>query len=140
MKKVHENIPEDRAKVKKEYRDRIDLLLSRVDLLEGKDKLLMTMYIENGNSFRQMARLTGVNESNIARRIHRITERLINCKYITCLRNHEKFKKNELDIARDYFLEGQSIKKIAQRCNSTYYSIRKTIKKIRLFIELVEKT
>jgi predicted DNA-binding protein YlxM (UPF0122 family) len=140
MKKFHENIPEDRAKVKKEYRDRIDLLLSRVSLLDGKDKLLMTMYIENGNSFRQMARLTGVNESNIARRINRVTKRLMNGKYITCLRNHDKFKKKELDIARDYFLEGQSIKKIAQRYNSTYYNMRQTIKKIRLFIELIDKT
>jgi predicted DNA-binding protein YlxM (UPF0122 family) len=139
MKKVHENFPENRAKIKKEYRDRIDLLISRISLLDGKDKLLMTMYIDNGNSFRQMARLTGVNESNISRRIHIVTNRLMNGEYITCLRNREKFKKIELDIARDYFLEGQSIKKIAQRYNSTYYSMRKTIKKIQLFIELVNR-
>jgi predicted DNA-binding protein YlxM (UPF0122 family) len=139
MKKVYENFPENRAKIRKEYRDRIDLLISRVSLLDGKDKLLMTMYIDNGNSFRQMARLTGVNESNISRRIHIVTNRLMNGEYITCLRNREKFKKNELDIAREYFLEGQSIKKIAQRYNSTYYSMRKTIKKIQLFIELVNR-
>jgi predicted DNA-binding protein YlxM (UPF0122 family) len=139
MKKVHENFPENRAKIRKEYRDRIDLLISRISLLDGKDKLLMTMYIDNGNSYRQMARLTGVNESNIARRIHSVTNRLMNGEYITCLRNREKFKKNELDIAREYFLEGQSIKKIAQRYNSTYYSMRKTIKKIQLFIELVNR-
>jgi predicted DNA-binding protein YlxM (UPF0122 family) len=139
MKKVHENFPENRAKIKKEYRDRIDLLISRISLLDGKDKLLMTMYIDNGNSFRQMARLTGVNESNISRRIHIVTNRLMNGEYITCLRNREKFKKNELDIARDYFLEGQSITKIAEKYNTTYYSMRKTIKKIQLFIELVNR-
>lgn len=135
MKKVHENIPEDRAKVKKEYRDRVDLLLSRVSLLDGKDKLLMTMYIDNGNSFRQMARLTGVNESNIARRIHRITKRLINCEYITCLQNRNKFNQKELSIAKDYFLEELSMKKIAQKNNSTYYSIRKILQKIQLLIK-----
>jgi predicted DNA-binding protein YlxM (UPF0122 family) len=138
VKKVHENVPEDSVMVKAEYRDRIDLLHSRVGLLKGKDKLLMTMYIDNGNSFRQMARLAGVNESNIARRIYRVTRRLINGEYITCLRNSKKFGKNELDIAKDYFLEGLSMKKIAKKYNSTYYSIRKTLKKIQSLIKIVD--
>ncbi|MHC4572498.1 MAG: hypothetical protein ACYS0C_10545, partial [Planctomycetota bacterium] len=60
MKKIYLNIPESISTAKNAYRDRIDLLRSRVSLLAGKDKLLMTMYLENGNSFRQMARLTGV--------------------------------------------------------------------------------
>ena len=70
MKRIHTKISERTLKDKNEYRDRIDLLRSRVNLLTGKDKLLMTMYLENSNSFRQMARLAGVNETRIARRIH----------------------------------------------------------------------
>jgi len=60
-------IPERTLKAQNEYRDRIDLLRSRVNLLTGKDRLLMTMYLENSNSFRQMARLAGVNESRTKR-------------------------------------------------------------------------
>lgn len=119
-----------------EYRDRIDLLRSRVGLLTGKDKVLMTMYIENGNSFRQMARLVGVNEASIARRIYKVTERLMNGEYITCLRNRYKFDRGELDIAKDYFLAGLSMKKIAVKRDSTYYCVRKTLKKIQGIITL----
>jgi predicted DNA-binding protein YlxM (UPF0122 family) len=136
MKTIHENIPQDSVKARAEYRDRIDLLQSRVGLLTGKDKMLMTMYIENGNSFRQMARLSGVNEARIARRIHKVTERLVNGEYITCLRNRDKFDRGELDIAKDYFLEGLSMKKIAKKHDSTYYCVRKTLKKIQGLIAL----
>jgi predicted DNA-binding protein YlxM (UPF0122 family) len=136
MKKIHENIPQSSVKTRTEYRDRIDLLRSRVGLLKGKDKVLMTMYMENGNSFRQMARLSGVNEASIARRIHKVTKRLINGEYITCLRNRDKFDKNELDIAKDYFLAGLSMKKIAKKRDSTYYYVRETLKKIQGLITL----
>ncbi len=138
MKKVHENIPEDNAEAERGYRDRIDLLRSRVGLLTGEERVLMTMYIENGNSFRQMARLVGVNEVNIARRIHRATERLMNGEYITCLRSSDKFSKGELDIAKDYLLTGLSMKKIAKKRDATYYCVRKTLKKIQGIIALPE--
>ncbi len=136
MKKIHENIPQSSIKTRTEYRDRIDLLRSRVSLLTGKDRVLMTMYIENGNSFRQMARLVGVSEVSIARRIHKVTERLMNGEYITCLRSRDKFGRNELDIAKDYFLEGLSMKKIAKKRDSTYYCVRKTLKKIQGLIAM----
>jgi predicted GNAT family N-acyltransferase len=42
-----------------ERRDMVDLLRSRVHLLRGRDRLLMTMYLENGNSINQMARISG---------------------------------------------------------------------------------
>lgn len=138
MKKIHEYIPEDNAEAERGYRERIDLLRSRVELLTGEDRMLMTMYIKNGNSFRQMARLAGVNEARIARRIHKVTERLMNGGYIACLRKRERFSKVELDIAKDYFIAGLSIKKIARRRDRTYYCVRKTLKKIQGVIALPE--
>ena len=138
MKKIHKNIPQSSLKTKSEFRDRIDVLRSRIGLLAGRDKVLMTMYLENGNSFRQMGRLTGVNEASIARRIHKITRRLIDGEYITCLRNRDKFGKEELDIAKDYFLLGLSIKKIAIKRDLTYYTVRKTLKKIQRLITTSE--
>jgi predicted DNA-binding protein YlxM (UPF0122 family) len=138
MKKVDENMPGDNAEAEREYRDRIDLLRSRVGLLKGKDKTLMTMYIENGNSFRQMARLAGVNEMSIARRIHKVTERLVSGGYITCLQNRSRFRGKELDIAKDYFVYGLSMRKIAGKYHCTYYSVRKVLKKIQGIIALPE--
>ena len=138
MKTPTAKISERTLKDKNEYRDRIDLLRSRVNLLSGKDKLLMTMYLENSNSFRQMARLAGVNETSIARRIHRVTKRLIDGEYITCLRNRNKFSKREMAIAKDYFLLGLSMKKIAGKRYWSYHRVRKTLKKIQRLVTTIE--
>jgi len=108
-------------------------------LLVGKDKLLMTMYLENGNSFRQIARLAGVSETSIARRIRKITKRLIDGEYILCLRNRDKFTRAEIAIAKDYFLLEMSIKKIAAERHQSYYSVYETLKKIRRIIETIHR-
>lgn len=139
MQTIHENIPESALTAKNICRDRIDLLQSRVSLLRGEDRLLMTMYLKNGNTFRQMARLAGVNESNIARRIHRITKRLIDGEYITCLRNRNKFTRAELSVARDYFLQGLSQKKIAAKRNCSPYRVGKILKKIQQLVKITDK-
>ena len=134
MEKIYENMSEAAPKARREYRDRVDLLRLRLSLLSGKDKLLMTMYLENANSFRQMARLAGVNESSIGRRIHRVTKRLIDGEYITCLRNRNRFTKTEMAIAKDHFLRGLSMKKIAGKRHWSYYRVRKTLIKIKRLV------
>ena len=140
MKKIHANISYEAVQVKKTYRDRIELLRSRINLLVGEDRLLMTMYLDNGNSFRQLARLAGVKEARIARRIHKIIKRLTDSEYIRCLRNRDKFSRAELNISKDYFLLGLSISKIACKRRYTYYRIRKALKKIRQLIKTADST
>jgi len=137
MGTIHTNIPEGISTSKNVYRDRIDLLRSRVHLLKGKDKLLMTMYLENGNTFRQMARLAGVNEASIARRIYKATKRLIDGEYVTCLRNPDKFTRAEMGVARDYFLLGLSQRRIASKRRYNVYQVRKILQRIQ---QLVERT
>jgi len=138
MKKIHSNIPQSSLMTRNKYRDRIELLRSRVGLLVGKDKLLMTMYLENSNSFRQMALLAGVNEANIARKIRKIMKRLVDSKYITCFRNRNKLTKGEMSIAKDYFLLGLSMKKIACKRGATYYGIRETLKRIQRLVKTAD--
>jgi predicted DNA-binding protein YlxM (UPF0122 family) len=137
VKRIHKNISQESLQAKNEVRDRIDLLRSRAALLTGKDRLLMTMYLDNSNTFRQMARLAGVNEANIARRIHGIIKRLIDGEYITCLRNREIFSNTEMAIAKQYFLLGWSIKKIANKQGCSYYRTRKSLKKIQRLVQIV---
>ena len=134
MENIHANLLQKTHKGKAEQRDRVDLLRSRIYLLTGKDKLLMTMYLENSNSFRQIARLTGVTETSIARRIHRITKRLIDDKYILCLRNHDKLTRTELDIAKEHFLLGIPMTKIADERDCSYYHICKIVNRIKQVI------
>ena len=136
--RIHKNISQKSLQAKTEVRDRIDLLRSRIALLTGRDRLLMTMYMDNANTFRQMARLAGVNETNIARRIHKIIKRLIDGEYITCLRNREIFSNAEMVITKQYFLLGWSIRKIANEQGCSYYHVRKSLKKIQRLVRIVD--
>ena len=138
MKRFNANIPQSNFTVLDAYRDRIDLLRSRVSLLTGKDRLLMTMYLENGNTFRQMARLAGVNEASIARRIYKVTKRLIDGEYITCLKNRDKFAGSEMAVAKDYLLLGLSQRKISIKHNYSIYRIRKILKKIQQLVRVTD--
>ena len=115
----------------KRRRGELDLLRSRLHLLNGKEKVLMTMYLENGSSFRQIARLAGVSDTSIARRIRILTERLTDGEYITCLRNRDKFTRDQMTIAKDYFLVGLSMKEIAVKRRWSRYHVRETIIKIK---------
>jgi DNA-binding NarL/FixJ family response regulator len=93
------------------------------------------MYLENGNTFRQLARLAGVSEANIARRIRKLTSRLTDGNYVLCLRNRDKLTKAEMTIAKEYFLLGLSQKKIASKRKRTFYQVRNTIEKIQRLIK-----
>jgi predicted DNA-binding protein YlxM (UPF0122 family) len=127
-----QNEPEEK------FEDRIDLLKSRAAILTGKDRLLMQMYLDNANTFRQMARLAGVNEANVARRIHKLTRRLLDGQYITCLRNRDKFTPLQMKIARDYFVRGLPMREIANRNDVSFYTVRQTMRSIQRLVNVRE--
>ena len=139
MKRIHVNIPEETQDVKGRRRGGIDLLRRRLNLLDGRDKVLMTMYVEHENSFRQIARICGVSEANVARRINGIISRLTDGQYMTCLRNRDKLSRWQLAIAKDYFLLGLSIRKIAGKRRRSYYHIRDTLNDIRSIVAASER-
>ena len=139
MKRIHANISEETQDVKDRHRDQIDLLRNRLNLLSGTDKVMMTMYVENGNSFRQIARLLGVNQTSVARRMRALTKRLTDGKYVTCLRNRERFTGGQMAIAKDYFLMGLSMRRIAEKRHQSYYHVRNTLKKVRSIVTTVER-
>jgi predicted DNA-binding protein YlxM (UPF0122 family) len=134
MKRIHENIAERTINVKDLHRGRIELLRSRLNLLSGTDKLLMTMYIKHGNSIRQIARIRGATETSIARRIRAISKRLADGPYIDCLRCRDKLTSLQLAIARDYYLMGLSIRRIAAKRRWSYYRVRDILIEIRSIV------
>ncbi len=97
------------------------------------------MYLENGNTFRQMARLMGVSESTVERQIRKLTKRLIDGQYITCVRNQQMFSQAEMEIAKDYFLNGLSMRKVARKRHWSFYTIHRIIKKIEALVRQIEK-
>ena len=138
MKTIHFNISQKSLDDKIKNRAHIDLLRSRIYLLDKDDRLLMTVYLENGNNTRQISRLTGLSRKSIARRINILTTRLLVGGFITCLRNRRKFNKHQMAIAKDYFLTGLSIKKITLKRRCSRYRVTETIKKIKSILKECE--
>ena len=114
----------------------IDLLRARAEILTGKDRALMRMYLEQGGTFRQIARLTGASEATVTRRIQRLIKKLLDGEYIHFLRERNQFSSMERAIARDYFLEGLSQERISIKHDITIYRVHKTVKKIQDIISI----
>ena len=139
MKRIHENITEQAINIKSLHRDGIELLRSRLNLLSGTDKLLMTMYIEHGNSIRQIARIRGASETRIARRIRAISKRLLDGPYIDCLRYRDRLTSLQLAIAKDYYLMGLSMRRIAAKRRWSYYRVRDTLVEIKTVVAATQR-
>jgi DNA-directed RNA polymerase specialized sigma subunit len=117
------------------FADEIDLLRSRAHILNGKDRALMKMYFEKGSSFSQIAKLAGVNEVTISRRVHKLTRRLVNSEYISFVRNRRLFNPQEQAIARDHYVMGLAQKQIAEKRKTSVYRVRKVQKRIQRLIK-----
>jgi hypothetical protein len=138
MKRTHSNISESQA-VGKLRQGGFDLVRQRIGLLDGKDKILMSMYYLDGCNFRRIARLLGVNECNVSRRIRKITTRLLAGQYIRCLRNRRFFSSADLWIAKDYYVGGWTIRQIAAERVCSLYEVRRAIERIETILGAVEK-
>jgi transposase len=113
------------------YREEIDTLRMRVDLLGGTDRVLMKLYLDGGGKVSDMARLMGLSESTVARRIRRIKERLMDGRYIECFKRREELGKVNMGIARDLLVGGLRQKEIAEKRGLSAYQVRKGIEAIR---------
>lgn len=138
MKIIHSNVTQKNLEDMNDNRAWIDVIRSRLDLLEGKDRLLMTMYLENGYSIFKISTVTDLCQASIARRIKRLTKILLEGRYITCLRNRDRFNRYQMEIAKDYFLKGFSMRQINIKRRRSYYHIRKTILKIKSILNECE--
>jgi len=128
---INYNIPQESTHKTRHQRENIELLRRRLNLLDGKDKLLMLMYFENGNSCYRIAKLLGVCEATITRRIHKLTKHLTGQPYQTYRKYRKRLKPEQINIARDHFLMALSIKQIATKRKCSIYRVRNTLREIR---------
>ena len=118
-----------------ECRDNVELLRRRICLLDGKDRMLMSMYFQNGSSCYQIARLLGVCDATITRRIRKLTEHLIGEPFQRYRQFRKQFDSLHKDIARDHFLMALSIQQIAEKRNYSFYKVRTALKEIKSIIK-----
>jgi transposase-like protein len=119
---------------------RADLLRCRVALLMGKDGELIRMYLDGSGTLSRVARLAGVSEAKVARRIHKLIRRLMDGQYITFLRNRDKFSDEQIEMARDYFVLGLQMSEIAEKHDASYYMVRQTMKRIGRLTNVTDNT
>jgi len=114
-------------------REAVEVLRMRAHLLAAEDRAMLEMYLEHGNSFRQIGRLMGLDSRNVSRRIRRITRRLADDTYSICLGNHEEFNGREMALIKDYFIHGLTEKGISRKRAVTLYGVRATLRKARMY-------
>jgi hypothetical protein len=125
-----------------DYRRAGELLRDRLHLLSGRDKILMSMYLD-GQRISELAALLGVSTSALRRKLKKLAAALSGQKctdYLLALRNRDKFSSLELAIARDRLIRGLSIKRIARRRKTTYYRSYRMVCKIERSIKLCRST
>jgi len=128
MQLIHPNtVSNDRRRL--DIRSSIEQLAEKIDLLEGRDKVIMTMYLDQGFSMSEIARLVGISASSMTRRIKKIARRLVLAE--VCFNNRYIFETRELEVICYHLLRGVSLKKSASRCGCSYYLARKAYKKVK---------
>jgi transposase-like protein len=136
MQSIHSNVIADKEK-QFDMRGMFEQLSEKVDLLEGRDKIIMTMYLEQKISMTEIAKLVGITAGNMTRRIKRIARRLILAE--ACFKNRHLFTPKELEIISEYLLRGSSLKETAENCCCTYYLARKASKKVKIIKDEIFK-
>lgn len=131
MELKHSYLEQNKLEHIKDFPELLNTLRNRFYLLERQDKMIMSMYLDNEMSFRQIALLLNTNQNRISRRIRKIIFELTKGKFIFCMKKREIFTRPEMEIAKDYFLRGKSIRQIAKKKNTSFYHIRELLKEIR---------
>lgn len=131
MQRVHHNIASQKRDKTRVWREQLELLQDRSHLLCPEDRLLVKLYVQTGDSIRQIAHLLGQNRATVARRIGKIVRRLADQQYLSCVQNRDRLTHRQLKLARDYFLRGLSLRELTSKHNMTYHQVRTHIQVLK---------
>ncbi len=114
-----------------DLRSNAEQIRKRAEQLSEPDRTLVRMYLDNENSFRQIAQLLGVSEATVARRVKKIISRLSDPSIEGVLNKSSTLGRRQRKIARDYFLRGLTVKTVSRKYGMTYYNTRRIINLLR---------
>ena len=121
-------ITTERKSVKISKRNLLNLfedLPGRVELLNANDRALVNLFLSS-QKFRDIAANAKVHEATIARRLKKIAARIESNNFVNAI--SQNLKPLELQILKDYFVNGLPMIKIARKNNIPYCSVRKLVK------------
>ncbi|PKL48747.1 MAG: hypothetical protein CVV39_03910 [Planctomycetes bacterium HGW-Planctomycetes-1] len=102
---------------------------ARVDMLPAAQRALVILFLSS-RSFRTLAKAAGVNEAVVARKLRKIAGRIISAHFLTAL-SQDELSEKKIEIIRDHFVNGLSVKAITQKTGLGRYKITKIIKQMR---------
>ncbi len=113
-------------------------LLQRAQQLSEPDRTVVTMYLQNAASFRQIAKLTDLSESAVARRIRKILAVLSDEKLNALLTSGKLLSRRQKKVIRDHFFGGLTLGDIARKHKMSYYNARRIVRVVRKIIQQTE--
>jgi len=103
-------------------------LRRRLDLLEVKERTLLELYLEHNASYSRLAKLTGLNERYVARKLQRLLRCLQSEEYVSFVRHQRLFGPRTLEVAYDRYLLGMSVRSISRKRKISRYKVSKKIR------------
>jgi DNA-directed RNA polymerase specialized sigma24 family protein len=100
-----------------------DRVLTRSHTLDAEQKALLTVILEQGSSYEQVARLRGEHATTVSRRFRRLLRTLSHGTSGTVVR----LNPTDETILSDYYLFGMNQSQIAGRLGISRYRVRKTL-------------
>jgi predicted DNA-binding protein YlxM (UPF0122 family) len=104
--------------------------LPRVDILSEKQRTLVRLFM-NSHSYSSIAKIAGVNEVTVARRLKKIARHISSNNFFAALSENNNLPAEKMEILKDYFVSSLAIKTIAKNKNLSFYSVRKMIRQMR---------
>ncbi len=116
---------------KKELLDVFELHTARVEMLNNEQITLVKIF-QNRPSFRAIAKMAGVNEATIARRLKKIARFISSESFSAALSRKYNVPQEKMNVIAKHFINGLSIRAITQNTGLSVYKIRKIISQMRI--------
>jgi len=114
---------------KRELLDILEQMPGRIEMLNDHDRAFVNLMLA-GQKFNTIAHAAGVHGATIARRLKKITARMTDNNFVNAL-SEKNLTVQQMQILRDFFVDGLSMFRIAVRNNFSYYKVRQLVKKHR---------
>ena len=116
-------------KTKKGLLDIFEAFTARVKMLSD-EQITLVRFFQNTPNYRVIAKMAGVNEATIARRLKKIARHISGNNFFAALSENDNLPAEKMEILKDYFVSGLSVKIIAQNRNVSTYLVKKIVRQM----------
>jgi DNA-directed RNA polymerase specialized sigma subunit len=108
----------------------LEIHSAKIGILSTKQAALVKLFLSVKN-YSTIAKMAGVNEATVARRLEKIANRLSSANPPAGICQNDSPPAETIEIINDYFINGLNVKTIAKKTGLSRYRITKTIKQMR---------